>query len=290
MKLVHVLAIGVLALITGCVANQAPVSTAPPVTFEDGTPAVEAPRGLTLGAPLRSQAYFDRFTLYNGDLKIGYHLGTTKKMGMNNLKVINGNLNLELDTVTYRLFFPKLEKVTGNIVVTCPPFSSFAPAVNMLETLDFSSLKEVGGNIVFQGIPEYNGAKVNKNRSALDKALIQISDAGFDIAAFGNLERVGGNILFEHNAAFSAIRMPVLETVGGRLSVTSSPRLTYLDLRSLKKVGDEIRISNNEALESTDLSVLMEVASMDVTDNNFVNDRPMDLKMNSSLRASASNL
>ena len=288
MKLKCCLAIGLLTLTTACVAHQGASTPATPVYHEDGSTAVVAPRGLTLGAPLRSQTYFDTFTLYNGDLKIGYHLGTNKKMGMNNLKVIDGNLHLKLDTFTYSLFFPKLEKVTGNIIVTCPPYSRFAPAMNMLETLDLSNLREVGGNIVFQGIPEYNGARINKNRSALDKAMIKISDTGFDSAVFPFLTRVGGEIRFDHAAAFTIIAMPSLKSVAGNISVVSSPKLTAMNFKGLKTVQGEISITNNEALASVDLSNLSEVAALEISDNNFVNDKPITLKIDARLKKTVS--
>lgn len=285
MKINLTLAMILMTLTMGCATQQGPITTSP-LMHEDGSFEVVAPRGLTLGSPLKSQAYFDRLTLYKGTLKIGYHLGYDREMGMRNLKTIHGDIYLELDFFTTHLFFPSLEKVTGNIVITSSTFGGMPP-VSILEMLDFRSLKEVGGDIVFRGIPQHKGAKINKQRGAIDKLIIPIGDRGLEVASFPSLETVGGQIRFEHTAAFTGIEMPLLTSVGGGLSVSSSPRLTYMLLTQLKKVTGEISITNNELLASVDLSSLEEAAAIDVTDNNFINNQPIDLKLGAKLKGSA---
>lgn len=256
-----VIAITLMLISVGCATPQ----SSPTISHADGSPAVVA-SGLTLGSPLHPQSSFDRFTIHNGDLKIGYHFGNDLEMGMRSLRVLNGDLNLELDFYTTHLFFPRLEKVTGNIVITCSSFGGMDP-VNVLAMLDFKSLKDVGGNIVFRGIPPWKNWKT----PGLTK--------GYEVAAFPSLMKVGGNIQFDHTGAYTGIEMPLLESIGGGFSISSSPRMTYVNLNRLKTIGDDMTISNNEVLARIDLSSLKKAAAIELTDNNFISNQPVDVKV-----------
>uniref|UniRef100_A0A0G4HZ75 EGF-like domain-containing protein n=1 Tax=Chromera velia CCMP2878 TaxID=1169474 RepID=A0A0G4HZ75_9ALVE len=163
---------------------------------------------------------------------------------------------------------------------------------DLMEAINFPSLKTVEGDAVFQSNDEAPDTglkeicldaletivgeidlssndlleKVSMNALKAHSDLLKITSNDFlaDIF-FTSLESVGGDVFIQSNdddagRGLINLQMPALVSVGGDLSVASNDALPSLFFPSLVSVGDSVQCDGNDVLESFCAPLLSEVA------------------------------
>ena len=242
--------LSVMLFLTGCTGAQVRVDPETNQAVYDGKVKLSS---------LKSQAWYDGIEVVNGDVSIGYLLGTDSYVGMANLKEINGNLILDKQVLLEEISFPKLEKVAGNVIVSGKRFSC------VLKKLNLYNLKEVGGDF------EYVGIRTNKYK-------------GIEALNVPHLKKIGGSLRIEDTDKLKGILMTNLNSVGGDIEVLGNERLVYLDMASLKNLGGEAYISNNKILVHVRINSLKDASYVSLTDNAYELNHSFEVELSKELK------
>lgn len=192
---------------------------------------------------LKSQEWCDSIEVVNGDVSLGYLMGTDSHAGMANLKQINGNLILDDPVLLDIIEFPKLEKVTGDVT-----FLGSQYGTPVVKTLNLYNLKHIGGSLTYLGVD----SKKFK---------------GLDILILMSLEQIDGNLNIESNMSLKSFSAKRLKSVGGDVAIMTNKKLVILTLNSLEAIQGELTISGNEALYIIDMPNLKTLSYGEITDN-----------------------
>ncbi|MFA5419544.1 MAG: T9SS type A sorting domain-containing protein, partial [Bacteroidales bacterium] len=157
------------------------------------------------------------------DLTISYNSqGIASLTGLDNLKIIGGNLELSSNYALSDISsLDNLSVINGSLKIYENPYLTSLSGLN--------NLNSIGGDV-----------ELNYNYSLLD-----LSD-------FNQLTKIGGNLNIEYNDQLNSLTgLELLDTINGSLSIKYNQELTDVTaLGNLKAINGYIKVSGNDVLSS----------------------------------------